>query len=270
MVEITQELCIGCNACVRDCPVGNLALEAGKAVSHGGCLLCGHCVAICPQQAVAIPEYDMSDVEEYDKENFTLDSERLLRAIKFRRSIRSYKHQPVEADKLEAVLQAGRYTATARNSQGCRLIVVQRELPAFKALVWEELGNALAALDHADSANQKSALGSVEAFRSFYERHRVCPEDDYLFRNAPAVLYIASEVPIDAGLAAQNMELMAVSQGMGMLYNGYLRAAAAMFPSTLEFLGAGEKPLAACMLLGYPAVSYLRTAPRRAADIILR
>lgn len=272
MVEINAKQCIGCGACVRDCIANALTLEAGRAVSSGSCLLCGHCVAVCPNRAVSIPEYGMADVEEYDREDFSLDSSRLLKAIKFRRSIRNYKPQTVEQEKLEAVIQAGRYTATARNSQGCRFIVVQKELPAFKELIWGELGRILDSSKPLSSDNNVPLTSSdgAEAFRSFYERRLADPKDDYLFRGAPAVLYIATDVPVDAGLAAQNMELMAVSLGLGMLYNGYLRAAASMFPSALEFLGAGEKPLAVCMLLGTPAVTYLRTAPRRKADVIFR
>ena len=56
----------------------------------------------------------------------------------------------------------------------------------------------------------------------FNQRRKKDAADDYLFRNAPAVLYIVSDSPLDAGLAAQNMETMAVSLGLGVLYNGYL------------------------------------------------
>jgi nitroreductase len=40
---------------------------------------------------------------------------------------------------------------------------------------------------------------------------------DYLFRNAPAVLYVAADSAVDAALAAQNMEMAAVAQGAGPL-----------------------------------------------------
>ena len=57
---------------------------------------------------------------------------------------------------------------------------------------------------------------------AFNRRRKVDPKDDYLFRNAPVVLYITSDWPVDAGLAAQNIETMANALGMGALYNGYL------------------------------------------------
>ena len=65
MIEIKKELCIGCGACVKDCPGKALAIEDGKDVYKKECIHCGDCVAICPVNAVSIPEYDMEEVEEY-------------------------------------------------------------------------------------------------------------------------------------------------------------------------------------------------------------
>ena len=95
MVIIDKDACIGCGRCVADCISNSLSIENNKAQSSGNCLLCGHCVAVCPAGAVSIPEYDMEDVEELSPEEATLETGRLLKAIKFRRSIRSYKQMPV-------------------------------------------------------------------------------------------------------------------------------------------------------------------------------
>ena len=68
MVEINRNACTGCGQCIRDCIAKNLSLRAGKAEVSGTCILCGHCVAVCPANAVSIPEYDMADVEELSQE----------------------------------------------------------------------------------------------------------------------------------------------------------------------------------------------------------
>lgn len=119
MVTINQDACTGCGRCIKDCIAGTISLQDHKARSAGSCLLCGHCVAVCPTGAVSIPEYDMEDVEELAPEEAALETGRLLKAIKSRRSIRSYKQMPVSRSYMELLLQAGRYTATARNTQGC-------------------------------------------------------------------------------------------------------------------------------------------------------
>lgn len=260
MVLVDQDKCIGCGTCVQDCVSRALILRSGQAEIQSNCIQCGHCVAICPEGCVSIPEYDMADVEEYDPESFRLDSERFLHAVKFRRSIRSYQPRSVDRKTLEFILQAGRYTATAVNRQDCSFIIIQNQLPEFKKVLWDAIEETL-------SHPTEELPEGIEVFRTFCERRKKNPQEDYLFRNAPAVLLIAANNLWDAGMAAQNMEMAAVSKGLGALYDGYLLRAAKL-PAPSEWLGIGEKPLATAMLLGYSAVQYERTAPRRAVDVI--
>jgi len=48
----------------------------------------------------------------------------VLRAIKERRSIRSFKTDPVEPEKIEAILEAARWAPSGKNTQPWRLVVV--------------------------------------------------------------------------------------------------------------------------------------------------
>jgi len=49
-----SDACVGCGQCVKNCPVNNLSLVDGKAVSAGKCAMCYRCVSICPKQAVTV------------------------------------------------------------------------------------------------------------------------------------------------------------------------------------------------------------------------
>lgn len=262
LVEIDKERCVGCGRCVDDCVGSNLCLGDGKAQVKGSCILCGHCVALCPTEAVSIPSYDMDEVEPAVPLG-TIDATTMLRVIKSRRSVRDYRSDTVGADAIELVLQAGRYTATAKNTQACRFIVVQDEIAQLKRLVWNGV-DGLLDLPPADKPRW------AKVYKLFSKNRFADPPVDFLFRNAPAVVFVAAERADDAGLAAQNMELMAASLGLGMLYNGYLCHAAGELPEVRAWLGAQDKPLQMCMLLGYPTVTYPRTAPRRAGDFILK
>jgi len=51
----------------------------------------------------------------------------VLDAIRTRKSVRSYLRKPVEAEKLKAVLEAGRLAPSACNFQEWRFIVVSDE-----------------------------------------------------------------------------------------------------------------------------------------------
>ncbi len=257
MVAIEQAKCTGCGACTGDCVAGNLKLTEGKAVCGGPCILCGHCVAICPAGAVTIPEYDMPDVETIDGGGFWLNAGTLLHTVKARRSIRQYAGKPVEREKLERIVQAGRYTATGANRQACRFVVVQNGLPMLKKMIW----NGVEAAKEQPGPPPAQMLDALHGFAQMRAQGT-----DYLFRDAPAVLFVATESAVDAALAAQNMELMAVSQELGILYNGFLVYAANMLPDVREWLDVQDKPVQVCMLAGYPRVTYRRTAPRRTAD----
>lgn len=186
----------------------------------------------------------------------------MLRVVKSRRSVRDYLPNTIEQDTLRLVLEAGRYTATAKNAQGCRFIVVQDELDELKRLVWDGIEGMLA-LPAADKPRW------VKLYKPFLVDAQAGLQD-FLFRNAPAVAFVAAERADDAGLAAQNMELVAASLGLGALFNGYLCRAAEELPAVKAFLEAENKPLQICMLLGHPAVSYRRTAPRRAGDFVMK
>lgn len=260
MVVIDEKKCIGCGLCAADCIAQNIVIEE-KAHIKKECFQCGHCVAVCPKGAVSIPEYDMADVEEYNAESFTLQSEAVLHSIKFRRSIRNYKPEAVPEDVLRMLAEAGRYTATAKNSQSNGFVFVQKEMGELKDRVWQFIDD----IAHKDIREIDKAF---LPYLVFNQRRKKDATDDYLFRNAPVVLYVVSDSALDAGLAAQNMEMMGVSLGLGMLYNGYLARVSDANAELKEWLGIADRKICACMLLGYPAVHYARTAPRKPAEII--
>lgn len=261
MISIDKHKCVGCGQCAKDCVTNNIELTGGKAAARGACMLCGHCVAICPQGCVSIDDYPMYEVKDYQKETFSIHAEHFLNAVKFRRSVRQFSQKPLEKEKLLRVLEAGRYTETAVNRQGTRFILVQEQLAAFKTLVWEGWRRFALELKKKDAFR-------ADLFMSYYRAWKSNPLEDRLFFQAPALLVVASDTPLDGGLASANIETMAVAEGLGVMFDGYIAYAIEHSPQAAEWLEIGQKKIASCMLLGYPNVRYLRTAPRKPADII--
>lgn len=261
VVRIDERACIGCGMCVEDCFPGVMCLNGrGVAECAAPCLECGHCVAVCPTNAVSIDGYDMSDVEDCDAPSL-LGADGVLRMIKGRRSIRRFQARPLSSDALHSMLEAGRYSPTARNLQGTRFVVVQRDMQEFRGLVWSEMPAIVDLL-------RQTAPDYAERFAAFL---RIRNEEgrDLLLFDAPAFIAIATPNDWDAGLAAANMEMTAVSAGAGVLHSGYMKRIVSASPLLAEWLDAGA-PVSCCMLVGYPSVSYRRTAPRKAGHCTIR
>ena len=55
-LELDQETCVGCGACVEVCPHRVLQMENKKAeiIDQGGCMECGACAMNCPSGAVKV------------------------------------------------------------------------------------------------------------------------------------------------------------------------------------------------------------------------
>ncbi len=263
MVIIDQERCIGCATCVNDCIQNAISLHEGCACVEDDCFKCGHCVAICPQNAVSIANYSDPCID-YDPATFDISTSTLLNALKFRRSIRSFRPEPVSMEHLHVLMEAASHMPTAKNTQSCRFIVIQDSLAGFKDLIWNTLRLALINGDEVPLDED-----TLDRFLFLRENE---PSQDCLFRNAPAVLCIEASDPLDAGLAAAAIEMVGATLGLGFLYNGYLRRVLAADEVALAYLDSSpeEKPLQVCMLVGYPAVQYCRTAPRRNPSVVLR
>lgn len=267
MVNIRSEKCTGCAQCVNDCFPHNIIMENGKAQTiSDDCLGCGHCVAICPANAVEMPACDMKDIVDITPQNIT--AAELLSFIKCRRSIRQYKACPVAHQLLLQIIEAGRYTATAANRQELSFIVVEKEMAQFRDRVIKNLaekGRTLLAAENTSPQMERYA----QRWITFENSYRQNPnEKDEVFFGAPVVILIAGDNPIDAGLAASNMELVACANGLGVLYSGFI-ARGAQNENTKMMLGApADKEILLALVIGYPDVNYKRSAPRKKADII--
>jgi NAD-dependent dihydropyrimidine dehydrogenase PreA subunit len=51
---VDQETCIGCEACISECPVEAIEMVNGKAEINDSCVECGACVDVCPVEAISL------------------------------------------------------------------------------------------------------------------------------------------------------------------------------------------------------------------------
>lgn len=261
MIQIDKEKCIGCGLCSRDCVSSILEIRDKKAVTVSDkCILCGHCIAVCPKNAVSIEEYDMSEVVELPKEACSIPSDLMINTIKFRRSIRHFKENQVDKEKIERIIEAGRYSPTGSNSQNVSYIVVEKDLDLLRE---EAMKSFRKVLNFAKKTNKFFKVKGEDVLNRIN-----LDKGDFLFKGAKTLILVVSESPVNGSIASANMELVANSEGVGVLYVGFFTSIANRSRKIKKILNiTGKKKIVACLAIGYPDIAYKRTAPRKKAKI---
>ncbi len=251
IVSISKELCIGCGACVKDCVTHNIELKDAKAsvISQQNCLHCAHCIAVCPKDAVSISGLE-GEIKPIDKQVKT-NPEDVLDTIRFRRSVRQFKDKKVDEKIVAQILEAGRVTHTAKNSQGISYVVLR---------------------DKKDEAEKiavnffRKAKKFGEPFSEMLRKNQI--PDNFFFFGAPLVIAVVGSSKVDCTLAAANMEFVAEAHGLGCLFSGFFTAAANLVPSLGKMLEIPkDKKVITTLVIGYPDVKYYRSVPREKLDV---
>ena len=249
-VLINREQCVGCGLCVKDCPASALYMEGGKARVREGCIECGHCYAICPQEAVDMPAYSKSGCDAVTPMT-AIDSDTLLAAMKSRRTVRHFKDVPVEQEKIDKILEAGRYAPTAANKQH---------------IAYTVLGSRQDEIEKMCVGLFRTGVGIGKHFSNTLKNSDI--DDRFFFKGAPLVIVVSGTDRVSASLASAYMELEANSLGLGVLYSGFFVACSVINPVIRRKL---QLPLGhqvvTCMIMGYPDVKYQRITPRKPLNV---
>lgn len=252
-ITIDPARCIGCGLCRDDCPASNLVVADGKAAPRTqACLMCAHCVAVCPSNAVAISGFG-EDSRPIDGP-IALDSNQLREALRARRSMRRFSNRPVPDQVVADIIEAGRLTPSGRNAQDVSYVVLRECLNRCEAVAVRLFRRILPLARLVDETARRTEI-----------------DERFFFKGAPLAIAVVSKDKVNGALAASNMELMAQVHGLGVLYSGFFAMAANLSRALRRELGLarGEK-VAAALVLGYPAVRYRRTAPKEPAVVRLR
>lgn len=269
MMKVDLEKCIGCGMCISDCFANDIKMIDGKAsIRNITCFKCGHCIAVCPVNAVSTDEYNMDDVKEYNKDTFIVESENLLNFIKFRRTIRHFKNKKVEKEKILKIIEAGRFTETASNSQNVSYVVVENKIEELRKLTLESLNKIGKNL--LETSNNKLYLKYAKMWMGMYNKYISSPkEEDNLFFHAPLLIIVVSESIVNGSLASGSMELLTNSLGLGALFSGFFVKAAESNNEIRDLLGLKKsQEIVSCMVIGYPDISFKRTVPRKTPEIL--
>ncbi|MDO5602542.1 MAG: nitroreductase family protein [Oscillospiraceae bacterium] len=250
-VTVDTQKCIGCGMCTKVCVAHNITTVDKKAqILSDDCLLCGQCTAVCPTKAITVSGYDAGQIVE--KENMHLDPDEILNAIRFRRSTRNFKKQEIPKSVIDQILEAGRLTHTAKNTQDVTYIVLDKEKERI----------------------EKMAVGLFQKIKPFADllsplSKKNTIDSHFFFFQAPLVIVILAKNKTNGILAAQNMEFAAQANGLGVLFSGFFTAAFNTSTKIRRTMKAPKgKKAAITLVLGYPAINFLRSVPRKPLDAI--
>jgi nitroreductase/NAD-dependent dihydropyrimidine dehydrogenase PreA subunit len=277
-IEIDLDKCDREGLCVRVCPwvfARPTPDDYPVVADPAACYLCGHCVAVCPSGAITHHELDMSNFPPAGRE-MRIQPDRLLGALRARRSYRSYNHKrKVHRATIERLIEAARYSPTGSNAQTLAHVVVQDPdtLGLLTRLCLEEMRarHALSQDARARSNMTPDQVADLESWVGIFNDVIEADErgEDQLFYNAPGVIIShapreGTSCPVeDATLAAFHMMLMAESLGLGTCYIGNFYELMKDSPKVRDLLGIpAENDILMCFTFGYPAVRYRRLVDR--------
>jgi len=285
---INDEKCIKCRECVKECPLKLYNSPPTKTGEHrkvffenpyNQCNGCGHCVSICPTDAVIYEKGDPSyEFEGAGKPDSIVDYETVVKILRSRRSIRRYKSDPIPKEDLEAVLEAMRYAPSASNMQSWRYIVLNtpESIGKLREGVIDLLKLAKKLLKVVkyikpiipkglrDRALDPGTKISLDNFFIDLENGK-----DPVFYNAPAVIityapaYGRMAAGNDAGIALTYGMLAAQARGLGTCWIGFAQEAFLRYKKLRKYFKIPKhRSVNGVFIIGYPAVKYKRAPPR--------
>ena len=278
MVNVYAEKCIGCAQCAEVCSFDALAVADGKVAFKEGsiCNECGHCEAICPTEAITVAGYDHSETIAYSQDEFELPSGNFLNALKFRRSIREFKDTEIAQEKIEAILEAGRYSPTASNRQPLRYIVLSKQkVEETSRLAHEIFKTATDDIAHRDEIVRDKFKGVPRYFDMWIPRCKDYFEkgiDRFFFHASAVVIMVAKKddpwAKTDGSIAYGNMDMIANTLGLGTCFVGMFEIAGGVDKKLYESIGIKEDEAPfVTFAIGEPRVKYRRTTARKKLDI---
>lgn len=274
--------CNNCMLCVRECVSGCMRIVDGEPVVLAThlCNKCGHCVAVCPQQAIYHEGLDYRQIRETEPSLVT--AEGYAEVVRDRRSIRQFKNKEVPASEITDILDLARHSPTASNKQNVGYIVITNRA------VIEDMAGVV--FNFSTGIYKKTQKGLGKKIYGFLKKIKpdgisryMEPMDyyikesekgrDFILHNAPTLILVhgpkkerfASE---NCNIAATNIMNYAHAKGLGTCYIGFLSVAFKLFPSMKKKVDLPKKrQVCAVIALGYPAYKHSFTGSRKQADV---
>jgi nitroreductase/NAD-dependent dihydropyrimidine dehydrogenase PreA subunit len=268
LLIIDETKCKKDGICAGECPMALIRLKDGKGfpeIVQGGetaCNLCGHCVAVCPNGALSHAGVPIGQSPLIEKD-LKINEEQAVQFLRSRRSMRFFKKEPVEREKLQRLIEIARYAPTGGNSQLVEWIVFADEerIKEIARLTVEWLRKLV-----------KQAPQTVPPYIPMMIRAWGMGFNSVTW-SAPALIVASAPKEtntgmVDVSLALCYLELAAQSLGLGTCWAGVVEAALQWSPEVREAVGLPDgHPYHFPMMIGYAKRKYSRLPERKQPKI---
>jgi len=242
------------------------------------CIACGHCIAICPKDAITHGKLDEKDFPLRTDPQISLTQ--FTQLTRNRRSTREFKKELISRDILEQLVHSTHYAPTGENAQEIDYVIIDdapqlqmiRDAMAKKFKMLYSLANFFLVKGIMYlGIGKKETTRLIESLKHMIERYN--KGQDPFLRNAHVLIILVTKTKtamrnLDAGIAGYHLNLAAETIGIGNCWIGFHSILAKYFPSVKK---ASRIPngtyVLASIILGYPLLKYRKNIPRRIPSI---
>jgi len=257
------------NICVSVCPLGIIEAREKNALPKPArdaeelCVSCGHCVVACPTGALSHRAMTPEQCTLIKKDLF-LKPEQAEQFLRGRRSIRTYRTEPVDRDLLTRVVAMASTGPSGHNTQPVEWLIIHdsSEVKRLAGLVIDWMRYMV---------NEKPDFAKAILLQHIIEKWE--NGIDAVCRNAPHVVLAHAHkdnmmAQSACTIALAYLEFAAQANGLGACWAGYFDAAARYWPPLQKELGlpTGHTSYGA-MMVGNPKYKYYRIPLRKEAGI---
>ena len=268
-LRIDESRCKKDGLCASECPVAIIRQKDDESLPElvpGGervCLLCGHCVAVCPHDALSHEKIPIDACPPIDK-NLSITEEQAIQFLRSRRSVRFFKEKPVEKETLQKLIEIARYAPTGGNSQ-----LVEWTAFTDRDKIRELAGLTVDGLKYMQENDPAAAkMPYIPLIIAAWELGM-----DAVLRDAPALVIASAPADaisgmVDVSLAMCYLELAAQNMGIGTCWAGLLHGGLLAWQPLQEAVGLPEGHVHQyAMMLGYARPKYYRLPERKKPKI---